>query len=119
MKPFPFALHGTVVRGAGRGKALGFPTANLKTEEELPERGVYKVDVDIEGKSYPAVCNVGIRPTVDGKSGIVVEVHIPGFSGDLYGRRLTVVFSAKLREERRFPDEAALKAQIQKDVQSL
>lgn len=120
MKGFPFTLSGVVVRGAGLGKKLGFPTANLQIEPaELPERGVYKVEVELSGKAWAAVCNIGLRPTVDGRTGLHVEVHVPGFFGDLYGKRLSVRFLAKLREERRFPDVEALKAQIQEDIKTL
>jgi riboflavin kinase/FMN adenylyltransferase len=120
VKGFPFTVSGLVVRGAGLGKKLGFPTANLALQaKEIPERGVYKVEVQLDGKPRPAVCNVGLRPTVDGQTGLHVEVHIPGFSGDLYGRTLSVTFLSKLREERKFPDVEALKAQIRADVESL
>lgn len=120
MKPLPYSAAGVVVKGAGLGRRLGFPTANVRLpEDELPERGVYKVSVRLEERALPAVCNVGVRPTVDGKSGVHVEVHIPGFSGDLYGQTLRLTFLAKLRDERKFPDLAALKAQIQADLSSL
>lgn len=109
-----------VVRGAGLGRQLGFPTANVElAAADLPERGVYKVSVERDGKALSAVCNVGVRPTVDGTTGVHVEVHIPGFSGDLYGQTLRLTFLSKLREERKFPDLAALKAQIQDDIDKL
>jgi riboflavin kinase/FMN adenylyltransferase len=109
-------IKGLVVRGAGRGAGIGFPTANLKVEEKLPENGVWAVSVEGYGS---AVCNVGTRPTVDGKTGVHVEVHIPGFSGDLYGKSLEVTFIKKLRGERKFPGIAELKAQIKRDVEAL
>lgn len=113
----PFTLEGEVVRGQGLGRQLGFPTANLKVSEP-PERGVYKVSVALD-KAWPAVCNVGVRPTVSGEAKVHVEIHIPGFTGDLYGKTLTVSFLAKIREEQKFPSVEALKEQIARDVSSL
>lgn len=108
------------MRGAGLGRKLGFPTANLKLKpSDIPERGVYRVEVKISGKPRLAVCNVGLRPTLGGQAGLQVEVHVPGFSGDLYGQTLEVSFLAQLREERQFPDVEALKAQIRADIDSL
>lgn len=109
-------IEGLVVKGAGRGAGIGFPTANLKCEGPLPENGVWAVEVEGLGS---AVCNVGTRPTVDGKTGVHVEVHIPGFSGDLYGKTLKVSFLKKLRGELKFPGIAELKAQIKRDVEAL
>lgn len=109
-------VTGLVVRGDGRGAGLGFPTANLKVDGPLPEPGVWAVEVQGLGRG---VCNVGTRPTVDGKTGMHVEVHIPGFSGDLYGKTLTVTFLKKLRPEMRFPGLSELKAQIKRDLESL
>lgn len=115
----PATVCGEVVKGQGLGAQLGFPTANLRlAESETPDPGVYRVLVALE-KPYAGVCNVGTRPTVDGKTGVHVEVHIPGWSGDLYGRRLLVTFVEKLREEKRFASLSELKAQIRRDVESL
>ena len=113
-------LRGRVVRGEGLGRKLGFPTANLKIPPAArPPRGVWRVKVagTTLGERL-AVCNVGVRPTVGGKR-LVVEVHIPGFRGDLYGRTLTVEFLAAIRAEKKFSSLAALKAQIGRDVASL
>lgn len=113
-------VRGRVVRGDGMGRKLGFPTANLKIPiSSRPPRGVWKVLAagTTLGERVGA-CNVGVRPTVGG-SRRVVEVHVPGFRGNLYGRTLTLRFIAKIRSERRFPSLGALKAQIRKDVASL
>jgi riboflavin kinase/FMN adenylyltransferase len=113
-------FRGRVVRGEGMGRKLGFPTANLKLPPSArPPRGVWKVLVKgtTVGESMGA-CNVGVRPTLGGVR-LVVEVHIPGFKGSLYGRTLTLAFLSRIRSERRFPSLAALKAQIKKDVRSL
>jgi riboflavin kinase/FMN adenylyltransferase len=113
-------VRGRVVRGERMGRKLGFPTANLKIPlAARPPRGVWKVLVKgtTVGEKIGA-CNVGVRPTLGGVR-LVVEVHIPGFKGNLYGRTLTLSFLKRIRAERRFPTLAALKAQISKDVRSL
>ena len=111
-----------MARGDGMGRKLGFPTANLKIPlSARPPRGVWKVLVrgTTLGERMGA-CNVGVRPTLKGrKCRLIVEVHIPGFRGSLYGRTLTLSFVAKIRAERRFPSLGALKAQIRKDVATL
>ncbi|MBI4371965.1 MAG: riboflavin kinase [Elusimicrobia bacterium] len=114
------SLRGRVVRGEGLGRKLGFPTANLALPPGArPPRGVWRVRVSGSalGERLGA-CNVGVRPTLGGRR-LVVEVHIPGFGGNLYGRFLTLVFLSKIRPERRFSSLAALKAQIRRDVSSL
>lgn len=113
-------LRGRVVRGERLGRKLGFPTANIRIPASArPPRGVWKVLVKgtTVGERVGA-CNVGVRPTLGGVR-LVVEVHIPGFQGDLYGRTLTLSFLSKIRSERKFPSLGALKAQIRKDVASL
>jgi riboflavin kinase/FMN adenylyltransferase len=114
------SVRGRVVHGERMGRKLGFPTANLKIPlSARPPRGVWRVLVKgtTVGEKIGA-CNVGVRPTLGGVR-LVVEVHIPGFKGDLYGRTLSLSFLSKLRSERRFPSLNALKAQIRKDVASL
>lgn len=113
-------VRGRVVRGERVGRKLGFPTANIKTPSSArPPRGVWRVLVKgtTVGERIGA-CNVGVRPTLGGVR-LVVEVHIPGFRGDLYGRTLSLSFLSRIRAERRFPSLGALKAQIRKDVASL
>ena len=110
-------IDGTVVQGAGRGRELGVPTANLQTDNELlPPHGVYATAVTIDGVVYPGVTNIGLRPTFDDVTRTMIEVHVLGFSRDLYGQRVRVAFIQRLRDERRFPDVDALKAQIDADV---
>jgi len=117
----PACVSGIVIRGDGRGRGLGFPTANLRVESgELPENGVYEVEAQAEGLPRSrAACNVGLRPTVGGTPGVHVEIHIPGFSGDLYGKRMTVHFERRLRGERKFASLEDLKAQIALDIASI
>lgn len=108
-------VDGTVVVGHRRGRALGFPTANLDCEHtQLPSDGVYALWVKVDDAIFPAVANLGERPTF--KAGRSVEAHLLGFEGDLYGKRLRVAFVSRLRGERRFDGLEALKAQIQRDV---
>ncbi|MGB9613244.1 MAG: bifunctional riboflavin kinase/FAD synthetase [Candidatus Margulisiibacteriota bacterium] len=109
----PYRLVGKVVRGAGRGKLLGFPTANLKVDPAklLPAHGVYVGYVD--GKK--CVVNIGSRPTF-GVDHSLVEVHILNFNQKILGKELRVDLFSRLREEKQFSDVAALCAQIRKDI---
>jgi riboflavin kinase/FMN adenylyltransferase len=115
-----YFVDGAVVQGEGRGRTIGFPTANVDVvNETLPARGVYACwcrDLDEGGAAVPAAVNVGNRPTFDGH-GTTVEAHALAPVGDLYGRRLRVEFAQRLREERRFPGVEALRAQIAADVE--
>ena len=111
-----YAVQGEVVRGAGRGRTLGFPTANVKTARPLLlPPGVYACQVDVEDTRYQAVINVGVRPTF-GETELAVEAHLLDFSGDLYGRRIRLTFLRRLRDERKFPNVEALRNQIALDV---
>lgn len=113
----PHILTGTVVAGKQLGRKLGIPTANLLLTEGLtvPRFGVYACRVFLDGTYYPAVTNIGIRPTVSG-SGITVEPWILDYSGDLYGREITLEFFHFLRPEQKFPSLEALKQQIHADA---
>ncbi len=111
-----FEITGIVMRGEGRGKNLGFPTANIALHDYVrPKFGVYRVNALINGIVYPALANLGKRPTFRGKEELL-EVHIPGFNGDLYGKHISVVFLKFMREEKAFRTIEELKAQIEKDV---
>ncbi|MDD5308387.1 MAG: riboflavin biosynthesis protein RibF [Deltaproteobacteria bacterium] len=108
-------IPGTVVRGLGQGRSLGFPTINLSEVEVLaPGPGIYAALAEVGGEAWPAAAYTGTRPTTGG--GPTLEAHLLGFSGDLYGRRVTLRFVEKLRGERTFEDVEALKAQIRADV---
>jgi riboflavin kinase/FMN adenylyltransferase len=114
-----YFLDGTVVRGAGRGRELGFPTANLQTENELPPpAGVYATTAAIDGIVYPSITNIGLRPTFGDVDRPVVEVHVLDFARDLYDQRVRLSFVQRLRDERAFPDVDALRAQIEADARS-
>jgi riboflavin kinase/FMN adenylyltransferase len=111
-----FSVGGEVVHGFHRGKQLGFPTANIKVEEELlPKPGVYAVKVEGDGWVRDGACNIGDNPTFYGSS-VTVEVHLLDFDGDLYGSRLRVYFVERVRDEREYPDIFSLQEAIRNDV---
>lgn len=114
----PFSILTQVIRGEGRGKSIGYPTANLERDSfALPPQGVYPARVRINGDCLPAVLNYGCRPTFkSGEKTPVLEVFILDFTGDLYGKTLEVTFFPRLREERVFEGPEALKKQISQDV---
>ena len=109
-------LVGQVVPGNARGRILGFPTANLTVENELvPFTGVYATHLLVDDEPLPAVTNIGSRPTFPG-AGPAVETHILDYQGDLYGQRIRLRFTRRLRDEQRFAGLEELKAQIARDV---
>ncbi len=114
----PYSVSGTVVPGDQLGRTLGFPTANLPVGDvQLPPGGVWAVSIsDDRGGSWGGVANLGTRPTVGAGGPVRFEVHLFGFSGDLYGQSLEVRFEKHLRPERKFPSLEDLKIQIQKDA---
>jgi len=115
-----FALEGKVVRGAQRGRRLGFPTANLElpADQAYPGRGVYACFTVIAGQRHPAVTNVGVRPTFDDDlPEPIVETHLIDADVDLYDRTVRLEFVERLREERRFAGIEELRAQIAHDVE--
>jgi riboflavin kinase / FMN adenylyltransferase len=121
-----FAVRGRVATGDRRGRTLGFPTVNLAPENEvIPGLGVYAGHVRLlddgpgalaAGARFPAVTNVGRRPTFKENDPPLAEAHLLDFEGDLYGRRVEVSFEARLRAEQRFPSVDALREQIARDV---
>ncbi len=111
-----YYIDGIVVEGERRGRTIGFPTANLATENELlPPFGVYATTARIDGVVYPSVTNVGVRPTVDRSGRVSIETHLFDFDRDLYGSAVRVGFVQRLRDERAFESLDALKAQIEAD----
>ena len=115
-----FLLNGMVIRGAGLGSTIGFPTANLDVAGmQMPPDGVYAVRVHEGVQLYSGVANIGLRPTVDPLSqNRTVEVHLFDFSDNLVGKELGIEFVQFLRGERKFPDLAALRTQIGRDCES-
>jgi riboflavin kinase/FMN adenylyltransferase len=113
----PYFVDAPVVRGDGRGRTIGVPTANLEPENEiLPAGGVYAARCRVSaGAWHPAVVNLGHRPTFGGATA-TVEAHLIDFAGDLYGSRVRLEFHERLRGEQRFDGQEALVARIREDV---
>jgi riboflavin kinase/FMN adenylyltransferase len=111
----PFAVTGEVVHGDGRGRSIGFPTANVAVDNEtVPRRGVYITETAVLGSRFPSITNVGVRPTFGGTT-LAVESHLLDFDEDLYGERVEVRFLARLRDESKFADAAELADQLARD----
>jgi riboflavin kinase/FMN adenylyltransferase len=114
-----YFIDGNVARGAGRGRELGFPTANLTTCNELvPPTGVYATTVTIDDIVHPSITNIGLRPTFGDVDSPTIETHVFDMTRDLYGSSLRLSFVQRLRDERAFPDVDALRAQIDADCRS-
>ncbi|HET8822036.1 MAG TPA: bifunctional riboflavin kinase/FAD synthetase [Thermoleophilaceae bacterium] len=111
----PFLFEGEVVHGDKRGRELGMPTANLVPDDAyvVPGHGVYAA----WAHGYPAAVNVGVRPTFRTGRGLLVEAHLIGFDGDIYGETLRIAFVERLRGEKRFESVDELVAQMNRDVQ--
>ena len=117
MLGYAYSLKGAVVAGNRLGRTIGFPTANMKLYEPLklvPGRGVYAVDVEVLGRKFRGMTNIGTRPTVGGLS-TSIETHILDFDEDIYGLPLRITFLRRLRNEIHFPSLEALKSQLEKD----
>ncbi len=114
----PYSITGRIVHGQRLGRTLGFPTANISLKRLVaPVSGVYAISADLGDTRCRGIANVGTRPTVNGTTALL-EAHLFGFSGDLYGRTVCVELISKIREERRFADLDALKDQIARDCQT-
>lgn len=112
-----FFIEGRVVHGEKKGRTIGFPTANVLLNRcQTPITGVFAVELNVNGKAFQGVANIGSRPTLNGQRK-QLEVHIFEFTGSLYGQRIKVVPIAKIRDERRFDGLEALRQQIALDVQ--
>ena len=114
----PYAISGTVMRGAGRGRTLGFPTANLRPDRPLVlAPGVYVARASWEGGAADGVVNVGYRPTF-GENQYWVEAYLLDFSGELYDRTLRLEFLDRIRPEMKFSGADALKTQVMADIET-
>lgn len=114
-----YEIRGTVVRGAGRGADLGFPTANLEIENELiPAPGVYATRACFGGRKLAGATNIGYRPTIEEEPEVLtVETFLLDFDENLYGRHMSLEFCLRLRAERRFASVDALQHQMERDVE--
>jgi riboflavin kinase/FMN adenylyltransferase len=110
----PFLFEGEVVVGDRRGRELGVPTANIVPDDALvcPGHGVYAA----WAHGYPAAVNVGVRPTFETGRGLLVEAHLIGFDGDLYGQNVRIAFIERMRGEKRFESVEALVEQMRRDI---
>lgn len=114
----PYVLSGWVVKGDGRGASLGFPTANIQTQNErklVPAEGVYFAEVEIDGKSLFGMLNIGIRPTFKDDSVRTIEIHLFDHGENVYGKILHVHFLRRLRGERKFASGEDLAEQLRRD----
>jgi riboflavin kinase/FMN adenylyltransferase len=111
-----YAITGIVVKGDGRGKSLGFPTANIAPKHSIiPADGVYAVRLMVRERGYDGIANIGLRPTF-GKKTLAIEVHVFGFNEDIYGEDISLYFIKKIRDEKKFKDAAALVNRIRSDI---
>lgn len=117
----PYALSGTVVRGAKLGRTIGFPTANVEPPigRVLPSGGVYAATVVCDGRRFAAAVNIGRRPTVEGNGRLLIEAHLLEFDGDLYDSRISIEFNRRLRSEQQFDGLDALVAQLRRDIENV
>ncbi len=112
-----YTLTGKVVQGKQLGRTIGFPTANIQVEEAyklIPQNGVYAVRVQVDGAWYPAMMNIGMRPTFNGQT-LTIEAHLLDFNQDIYEKQVTVAFIERLRDEMRFDGPENLKKQLEND----
>lgn len=114
----PFCISGTVEHGEKRGRLLGYPTANIRPEEDIliPKRGVYAVWACLEEKCVAGMMNIGKKPTFHDLYDTIIEVHFFDFDGDLYGQEITIYVETRLRDERKFNGINELLAQLKKDM---
>jgi riboflavin kinase / FMN adenylyltransferase len=110
-------LDGVVVHGAKRGRAIGVPTANIRPDSDLPLRaGIYAVTLGVDGATLPAVASFGTNPTFVDGGGLVLEVHVLDWNGDIYDRRVRTTFVSRIRDEAKFDTVDALLVQIRADI---
>ncbi len=113
----PFTIGGHVARGRRMGHQLGYPTANIRLGKRVaPVSGIFAVRVHVGDDWWPGVASLGVRPTITGGGEPLLEAHLFDFDGDLYGRRIEVEFVAKLRDEEKFDNLDALRAQMNRDA---
>jgi len=114
---YNYTLSGEVVKGEEIGRTLGFPTANIQIDAQklLPQKGVYATVAKVDGKTYPAMTNIGTRPTVSNAEQTTIETHILNFDGQLYGKVLKIQFLKKVRDEIKFTTREELENQLYQD----
>ena len=111
-----YSIMGEIVKGEGRGRQIGFPTANIDAGNQmLPPSGVYAIQVKLEGRMFDGVLNMGTRPTFDGEK-FQIETHLFDFEEMVYGKKIEIFFIEKIRDERKFPNPEMLVDQIKQDI---
>ena len=118
---YGYSLTGVVVAGAKVGRSIGYPTANMSLYEPLklvPSGGVYVVGVQVLGKEYRGICNIGTRPTLSDGRGRTIETHILDFDEDIYGLDITITFLERIRDERKFGSLTELSVQLARDEEA-
>ena len=111
------SIIGIIARGDGRGRQLGYPTANIHAENQIhPPNGVYAIRAKLEDRLYGGILNMGMRPTFDGLK-FQIEAHLFNFNEDVYDREIEIFFIKNVRDERKFPDLESLVKQIDQDVE--
>jgi len=131
----PYFIDGVVIHGAGRGRTLGFPTLNIASDNTLLPPGVFRTQVDIAGRSFPSLTNIGRAPTFGAAAlgsaqeclppagvvpgGLKIETHVPDFRRTVYGKKVRLHFIDKIRDEKKFSDAGELAQQIRRDITSL
>jgi riboflavin kinase/FMN adenylyltransferase len=111
----PYEIEGRVIRGASRGRALGIPTANLETANEIVPEGVFVTTTELGGSVYSSLTNIGVRPTF-GEGRRQIESWLFDFDGNIYRRKIKLRFLKKVRDEKKFDSSPALVSQIRKDI---
>ena len=116
---YDYMITGKVVEGKKIGRTIGFPTANILVNQDyklVPKTGVYAVEVEVSGKRYPGMLNVGYNPTIDpARTKLNIEAHLLNFSGDLYELDITLLFKQRIRDEIKFEGLDQLKKQLNSD----
>ena len=120
---YSYFVSGTIVEGRQIGRSIGFPTANIKPANEyklIPGKGVYAVEVEIDGEKYPGMLSIGSNPTVNDDNSLrSIEVHILNFDENIYGKAITVVFRKRLRDEIKFENTDQLSEQMKLDKEQV
>lgn len=116
MLNLPYTLSGKIIHGRQIGRTIGFPTANLKYEENfiLPKTGVYYTNIMVNNNIYKGITSIGSNPTVDGKA-LTIETYILDFNSELYGKRVDISFIKKIRDMEKFNGVEELKSQLERD----
>jgi riboflavin kinase/FMN adenylyltransferase len=117
---YSYSVGGTIIEGRQIGRTIGFPTANIKPDSRyklIPKNGVYAVNVQLDGKVYKGMLSIGSNPTVNEDMKLrSIEVYILNFDNDIYGKKISVIFMKRLRDEKKFDDINQLTEQMKKDL---